>query len=113
MQQAIDDCSRVLEYCDVFDNCFTKRRDLCYKAFMRRGQALKFNKDFDLAIQDFQEAKKLEEKEDGMVEKWIQLTEADREHEQKIKQIMENSASLKGKEYLDYLIAFLKGNKDA
>lgn len=56
MQQAIDDCSRVLEYCEVFDKGWTKEADICYKAFMRRGQALKFNKDFKLAIEDFTEA---------------------------------------------------------
>jgi hypothetical protein len=37
----IDDTTRVLEYCDCFDNCFTKQRDLCYKAFMRRCLALR------------------------------------------------------------------------
>lgn len=33
---AIDDCFRVLEYNEVFNNGFTQERDLCYKAFMRR-----------------------------------------------------------------------------
>ena len=42
----------------------------------------------------------------------MKLTEEDKVHEEKIKTIMENSSSLKGKEYLDYLIQFLKGNKD-
>ena len=42
MQLAIDDCSRVLEYCEVFDDGYEKQSDLCYKALMRRGQALKF-----------------------------------------------------------------------
>ena len=36
-EQAIDDCTRVLEYCEVFDEGYTKRPDLCYKALMRRG----------------------------------------------------------------------------
>ena len=36
-QGAIDDCTRVLEYCDCFDSCYTKQKDLCYKALMRRG----------------------------------------------------------------------------
>ena len=42
MQQAIDDCSRILEYCEVFDDGYEKQADLCYKGFMRRGLALKF-----------------------------------------------------------------------
>lgn len=37
MQQAIDDCSRVLEYCEVFDDGYHKQPDTCYKALMRRG----------------------------------------------------------------------------
>jgi hypothetical protein len=37
----IDDCTRVLEYCEVFHNGFTKEKDLCYKALMRRCQALR------------------------------------------------------------------------
>jgi tetratricopeptide (TPR) repeat protein len=44
-EMAIDDCTRVLEYCEVFEEGYTKSKeskDLCYKAFMRRGQALKF-----------------------------------------------------------------------
>ena len=36
-QGAIDDCTRVLEYCDCFDSCYTKQKDLCYNALMRRG----------------------------------------------------------------------------
>lgn len=32
----IDDCTRVLEYCECFHDGYTKERDLCYKAFMRR-----------------------------------------------------------------------------
>ena len=36
-QLAIDDCSRVLEYCEVFDEGYTKQADICYKALMRRG----------------------------------------------------------------------------
>jgi len=56
-QQAIDDCTRVLDYYEVFDEAQTKSKDLCYKAFMRRGQALKFQKDFKLAHEDFLSAK--------------------------------------------------------
>jgi len=35
--EAVDDCTRVLEYCEVFDNGFTAQADLCYKAFIRRA----------------------------------------------------------------------------
>ena len=33
-------------------------------------------------------------------------------HNEKITKIMENSHSLAGKEYIDFLLAFLKGHKD-
>ena len=112
IEQAIDDCTRPLEYCDVFDDCYTKQKDLCYKAFMRRGQALKFQKDFKLAIEDFKEAEKLQKDGETDAVKWIKLTEEDQLHHTKICEIMANADSLKGKEYLDYLISFLKGDKD-
>ena len=32
----IDDCTRLLEFNEVFNDGFTKERDLCFKAFMRR-----------------------------------------------------------------------------
>lgn len=41
------------------------------------------------------------------------MNKGDQEHEEKLKKIMSNADSLKGKEYLDYLLAFLKGKKDA
>lgn len=50
--EAVDDCTRVLEYCEVFDNGYTKQPDLCYKAFVRRAQAHRGLRDFDEAIQD-------------------------------------------------------------
>lgn len=112
MQMAIDDTSRVLEYCEVFDNGYEKQKDLCYKALMRRGLANKFNKDFDLAKQDFEEAKKIEQEGGTDCEKWLKLNEEDREHHKKINNIMCNADSLKGKEYIDYLIDFLTGKKD-
>lgn len=58
-QDALDDCTRVLEYCDVFDRCYTKQADVNYKAFIRRAQANRGLKDFDEAINDCREAAKL------------------------------------------------------
>ena len=68
-QQAIDDCSRVLEYCEVFHDGYQKEKDLCYKALLRRGLANKFQRDFDLAKADFDEAKKIEPEGAGEAEK--------------------------------------------
>jgi tetratricopeptide (TPR) repeat protein len=55
----IDDCTRLLEYNEVFNDGFIKERDLCFKAFMRRSQALRGQKDYELALKDLEEAKKL------------------------------------------------------
>lgn len=40
------------------------------------------------------------------------MNEQDRIHEEKLASIMANAESLKGKEYIDYLLAFLKGRKE-
>lgn len=37
----IDDTTRLLEYCEVFHDGYTQEKDLCYKALMRRCQALR------------------------------------------------------------------------
>ena len=58
-QDVVDDCTRVLEYCEVFDDGYTKQRDLCYKALSRRGQAFRALLDFDEAIKDLCMAKVL------------------------------------------------------
>ena len=79
---------------------------------MRRGQALKFQRDFKLAVADFEEARKLQKEGETDADKWIRNTQADVTHYEKIAKIMENSQSLAGKEYIDYLLAFLKGKKD-
>lgn len=59
---------------------------------MRRGAALKFQKDFKLAKADFEEAIKLEDpkkpSKDGGAKKWLVLVEDDRVHEEKLQQIM-------------------------
>jgi tetratricopeptide (TPR) repeat protein len=79
--QAIDDCTRCLEYCEVFEGGWEgKASDLCYKALMRRGQALKFQKDFKLAISDFEEAHKLQKEGETDADKWIRNTQADVAH---------------------------------
>jgi tetratricopeptide (TPR) repeat protein len=108
-QQAIDDCSRVLEYCEVFHDGYQKEKDLCYKALLRRGLANKFQHDFDLAKADFEEAKKIEPEGVSEADKQLRLNEEERAHQKRLADIMANAESLKGKEYIDYLLAFLAG----
>ena len=101
----------MLEYNEVFNDGFIKERDLCYKGFMRRCQALRGMKDYELALKDLEEAKKLYP-EDKDVEKIHKLTLEDIELEKRIRNIMGNSELLKGKEYLDFILDFLQGKKD-
>ena len=107
-QEAVDDCTRVLEYCEVFDDGYTKQRDLCYKALMRRAQALRGLKDFEYALKDLNEAEILfpEEKDPGRLR---QQYKDDEELDKRINSIMENSESLSGKEYIDFLLEYLQG----
>eukprot|EP00347_Sterkiella_histriomuscorum_P021645 403333259 len=107
----IDDCTRVLEYCDCFHDGYTKEKDLCYKALMRRCQAYRGQKDYKLALTDLIEAEKLTPG-DKDIARFTKLTEEDIEHEQKITNIMSNANLLKGKEYLDFILDFLQGKKD-
>lgn len=36
-QEVVDDCTRVLEYNECFEDGYTKSRDINYKALTRRG----------------------------------------------------------------------------
>lgn len=65
-----------------------------------------------MAKADFEEAKKLQKEGEKDADKWLALTEADRLHEEKISNIMANAESLSGKEYIDFYLSFLKGNKE-
>ena len=46
-QEVVDDCTRVLDYNDCFDDGYIKNRDLNYKALSRRAQAFRALNDFD------------------------------------------------------------------
>lgn len=105
-QDAIDDCTRVLEYMDVFE--VEANPDLCYKCYIRRAQAHRGLKDFDEAIIDLGHASKLLPKETDP-ERLKKLYEVDKELDTKIAKIMANAESLKGKEYIDFLLDFLTG----
>ncbi len=52
----VEDCTKVLDYCDCFDNGYTKNKDLCYKALVRRAAALQGMRKFDLAKKDVDDA---------------------------------------------------------
>jgi len=103
---AVDDCTRVLEYCECFDNGFEKQKDLCYKALMRRQQAYRGMNNYKEALKDLEEAGKLMP-DDETVLKFTKLTQEDIEVEERIRKIMGNADMLKGKDYLDFILDFL------
>jgi len=72
---------------------------------------LRGQKDYELAMKDLEEGKKLYP-EDKDVEKLTHLTLEDIELEKRIRNIMGNSELLKGKEYIDFILDFLQGKKD-
>jgi tetratricopeptide (TPR) repeat protein len=72
--KAIEDCNRVLEYCELFEEGYQKSLDTCFKALTRRGMAKRAIKKLSEAIEDFHKA--LELKEDiearGVLERCIE-----------------------------------------
>ncbi|EAS03008.1 tetratricopeptide repeat protein (macronuclear) [Tetrahymena thermophila SB210] len=57
--KAIEDCTRILDYCECFEEGYTKSRDSAFKAFLRRSYARKEKKDYKQALDDILEALKL------------------------------------------------------
>ena len=40
-RKASNDCTKVLEYCECFENGYTVSKESCFKAFLRRATAQK------------------------------------------------------------------------
>lgn len=79
-QECIDDCTRVLEYCEVFDDGYDKQPDLAYKGAIRRAQAHRGRLDFEEALNDLKLAESILPKETDPA-KLRELYIADQEHE--------------------------------
>jgi len=107
-QDAADDCTRVLEYQEVFNDNYLKEPDLCFKALTRRAQAMRGMKEFELCLADLVEAQKLYPEQEGP-KKLHKTYEDDWEHEKRVGRIMADADNLKGKEYVDFLLNFLQG----
>ena len=108
---AIDDCTRVLEYCEVFSYDEVKGKDLCFKALIRRASAFRGQRDYKLAQVDIEESLKLIPDEPSAI-KLKQLNEEDIEMEERIAKIMEQRDGLSDKDFIDFTIDYLKGTKD-
>jgi hypothetical protein len=46
-RKAINDCTKVIEYAEIFEDGFTTSRESCFKAFIRRATALKERKEYE------------------------------------------------------------------
>ena len=75
---------------------------------MRRAQALRGLKDFDAAIQDLDTAHTVLPQEADPL-RLKEKYEADKALEERILKIMANSDSLRGKEFIDFLLDYLQG----
>jgi hypothetical protein len=107
-QEGADDCTRVLEYQEVFNDNYLKEPDLCFKALTRRAQAMRGMKEFELCLADLTEAEKLYPEQEA-VQKLRKTYTDDWEHEKRVCRIMADADVLKGKEFVDFLLNFLQG----
>ena len=107
-EDVVDDCTRVLEYAEVFDEGYTKQRDLCYKALSRRAQAFRALQDFDEAIKDLAMAKVLLPDQQDC-QNLIDTYKQDKIHAQRIALVMENAGELAGREYIDVILKAVQG----
>lgn len=87
---AIDDCTKILEYCDVLEDGYTKSRDAAFKAFARRAMAYKGKEAYKEALGDVEECLKLFPEDESIL---ILQTELIKLQEQK-KKIQEIEESL-------------------
>ena len=55
----VDDCTRILDRCECFDEGYIKQKDLCFKALTRRAIAFQEMHKYVLAKADVEEALKL------------------------------------------------------
>lgn len=58
-KKAIKDCTKVLDFCECFEDGYEKSRDACFKAFIRRALANKERKNIREAKDDIEQALKL------------------------------------------------------
>ncbi|CAD7941911.1 unnamed protein product [Amoebophrya sp. A120] len=61
-QDAVDSSSKLLELCEIFEDGFEKSKDLCFKAFSRRALGYRGLHEWQKAVEDLEEALKLDPK---------------------------------------------------
>lgn len=101
----VADCTKILEYCDVLEDGYTKSRDPCFKAFARRAMAYKDLKQFDNALEDVAECQKLFPEDESaklLKQEILDLKAKNDKAEEMKKEIMDS----------DKMRAVFKGNED-
>ena len=58
-EKAVEDCSKVLQSCEVLEDGYEKSKDACFKALSRRALAYKGKENYEDALKDAEEALKL------------------------------------------------------
>ena len=84
---AVEDCTQVLEYCELFQDGFLKSKDLCYKALSRRGIAFRGLRSHELAIKDFESALELVPNQ-ADCENLLAVSKEDFEMEERVSRIL-------------------------
>jgi tetratricopeptide (TPR) repeat protein len=55
-EEAMKDCTKLLDYCDCFEDGYMKSKNLTFKAFLRRAHCQKELKNYEEALKDVEEA---------------------------------------------------------
>ena len=102
--RAIDDCTKVLEYIELFEKGYEKSKDISLKAFLRRALAWKEKGEGEKALKDLEEAEKLspKNKEIDDLRKTLNFAE---KHKEKAKEIEKNEKKQKEIEKIEGFLA--------
>jgi len=109
---AIPDCEKVLEYCEVFEDGYEQSATLCFKAFSRRAMSRRGKKEFDKAIHDLKQALELHPN-DIEAQKLLKLTEEDLQLHEESKKVLESLDCSDDSQFITTLLDTLKNSKDA
>lgn len=104
---AIADTTRVLDYCECFEDGWERSADICSKALYRRAIAYRGQRDYKNALTDLVEAAKLNDNKD--IERMTKATNEDIVQEALITKIMENQHLLGDKEYIETMCELMSG----
>ena len=94
-KEAIDDCTRMLDFIEVFEDGFTKSAPNCIKGFLRRAQAYKELGQYEEALQDIEQVFKLspKDKDAQKVKDEIEFIKQHKAKAEEIEKKMETSDS--------------------